>query len=824
MGVNGLTSFLNAIFSENQNILKDIQLNDCLVLVDGYSLLHNIHHSNCLKSAYGGNYDELAARIEEVFESFRQCQVEPIVLLDGGREINDRKFQTSLKRADQRLSNVCYLNENSKLTLDSLIKSGNFKVFTHLLPIMSFKIFIDILRKYDIIHFQCNFEADYELACLANQLKCHILSFDSDFYIYNLSYGYISLKDFLLDPVQDEQTSDRVYLSAKLYNLDLLLLHFNEKFRRSGGSTSELKKEMLSVFAILCGNDYVDSSLFGSLLSTFDSTNNNLRLKKFPGFAASYVKRKETNFNRILEWLAKFDSLEECLQTILEFVKVENRIKIREAVNDSFQEYMCLKQSSSLHYMKLIEEKLKLKGLDRHLKDLDSNKLDGLEQIRLCSDCLQIKPEFFNAFRDCKMTRACLDVLVHHNVIFGCQIEVSCWPSSYLSSRHIRKLFYSILTSKFEKSKASQTSIGINEYLRYQNQMKIFQVDLADLSVDLNTDYSDFVYEHLFLFNQSLVEHINSSSFTDLSKKLKLFFACIQFWLGSSLIWKELATENLNEINCQFKAIKNKNCLRAFVVALLKCSVVDKCYKTMKHCLNETNKNANSAKKENTLRYFANESNLIKEYFTIKEDEQFLNSLNQKITSNPDNFEYIKEVRIKLKEFCLLQNSHKKPTNANKLLRLFNFKLIHCLCEFQAIYLSCNYIQEVLNSLGTHQYLLNFLSIQSFFNGSFLHNFVEELERRINPDLYIEELFGRSSLFKHLYVELVEIFDQLFQANKREQNDLNDESKQGCDETIRKKTLKNRKKNQKKKEKKQNLILGLQIAQLNTNISRTTLT
>jgi len=156
--------------------------------------------------------------------------------------------------------------------------------------------------------------------------------------------------------------------------------------------------------------------------------------------------------------------------------------------------------------------------------------------------------------------------------------------------------------------------MAINEYLRYQNQMKIFQVNLVDLA-GFNLDSSFFIYERIFLFDQPLVEHLSSSPFANLSNKLKLFYASIHFWLRSSSVCEDLSIENSNEIKRQFKSIKNRNCLRAFIVALVKCSVVDKCYKTMKHSKNEATEKINSAKQEHDLRFYKKESNLITRCF-----------------------------------------------------------------------------------------------------------------------------------------------------------------------------------------------------------------
>ena len=121
-----------------------------------------------------------------------------------------------------------------KINLDQLIQNGNYEVLNRLLPIMSPKIFCDILSNNKILFFQCNFEADYQLAMLANELKCPLLSCDSDFFIYDLTHGYISidyidmnirrLKDFINDSKQS-------YIPVKLYSLNNLLAEFKQSLQ-----------------------------------------------------------------------------------------------------------------------------------------------------------------------------------------------------------------------------------------------------------------------------------------------------------------------------------------------------------------------------------------------------------------------------------------------------------------------------------------------------------------------------------------------------------------------------------------------------------------
>ena len=179
MGIHGLTTFLNKSYLDN--ILEDQKLNNQILLIDGYSLLHKFHQQNSIQSTHGGNYDEFAFKLNNLFELFKKCRLEAIFLFDGGRDKSDRKFQTNLKRANDRLHDTCVLNtfennngegsslnncatrkKSSKLTkinLINLINSGNFRIFHNFLPIMAFKVFFDLMKKFKFVHFQTNFEA-----------------------------------------------------------------------------------------------------------------------------------------------------------------------------------------------------------------------------------------------------------------------------------------------------------------------------------------------------------------------------------------------------------------------------------------------------------------------------------------------------------------------------------------------------------------------------------------------------------------------------------------------------------------------------------------
>ncbi len=268
MGVHGFTSFMANTYLDRT--LEHLHLKNCHLLIDANSLVHKFHRANNLQPFYGGNYDKLLAKLTDLFLLFRKCRIEPIFLFDGSQSPDDRKLHTKLRRAQQRLKEACAsLSEHTKkktISLESLISAGTYPVLNGLLPINALMVCLDLVKAHKFMYYQCTFEADYELACLSNALQCPVLSSDSDFYVYDLQYGYIS-SDFmelnierLKGEVNDRMADGMVecYLPVKVYRLENFLAAFN--FKR-GGERALLQKSMLPIFAVLMGNDFVDSKV-----------------------------------------------------------------------------------------------------------------------------------------------------------------------------------------------------------------------------------------------------------------------------------------------------------------------------------------------------------------------------------------------------------------------------------------------------------------------------------------------------------------------------------------------------------------------------------
>jgi uncharacterized protein YeeX (DUF496 family) len=276
---------------------------------------------------------------------------------------------------------------------------------------MSPLIFIDILIKNKILFFQCNFEADYDLACLANDLKCPLLSCDSDFFIYDLKYGYISM-DYMDMNVRrlkefTDQSDDYLYIPVRLYSLEKLIeiIKYNLKL-------NSFRKELLPIFAVLLGNDYVDKSIFNSLLETFDSTNNNLKFKKLQRNISGYAVRKNNHNKKLLEWLSDFNTNNDCIEQILKFIKSDKHDLVKKVINDSVNEYCLLKPSSAKFYLTKINE-FYSNNLDEIFGKMQLNESkNDLNKDMITFNKMKLNEDFIDLFRYGKLTRFCLVCLI----------------------------------------------------------------------------------------------------------------------------------------------------------------------------------------------------------------------------------------------------------------------------------------------------------------------------------------------------------------------------------------------------------------------------
>ncbi|XP_031623360.1 protein asteroid [Contarinia nasturtii] len=325
MGVRGLTSY---IAKNAEQYLDSHELHDCDVVVDGDSLACQLYKS--INSAFGGNYDQFYRVVCNFFGMLKQCNVTAYVLLDGGYE--PKKLSTVRQRLRSKIGAIKYLNP--------------FEQSTPTFPIMMREVFIESLVHCNVKFMRCIFEADDEVAALARKLKCPVLSFDSDFYIHNVMYipsAYLSLKVFRRNilPEDGRKVRQRKDLVSEIdsngdysnhkntqkkdcyYYMQCCAYQIANLAREKG-----LSKEMLPLFAILLGNDYVHTSIFKKFYM-------NVSMKKTGKNNTKQGKR----IVALLRWL-QHETMSSAIEKIINHVEKDKKEWLRDQIRDGISGYV----------------------------------------------------------------------------------------------------------------------------------------------------------------------------------------------------------------------------------------------------------------------------------------------------------------------------------------------------------------------------------------------------------------------------------------------------------------------------------------------------
>ncbi|XP_050076938.1 protein asteroid [Anopheles maculipalpis] len=385
MGVRGLTTFIAA----NASVyLKPHELHDTKLIIDGDNLCLQLFRKSLINTvALGGNYDVYFRIVIDFFEKLQLANVTPYVLLDGGYE--KRKMSTVRYRLMQKVEKM---------------KGFHLAAIGGTPPPMLREVFVDALRVAGVPFMRCPFEADDEVAILARKLNCPLLSYDSDFYIHDVQYiPYVTLSNKVFHQVSDREgnnfkigivqrkqskkAQDRTeavryvaqygdesvlegeeaeaysYLDCCLYTIDNLI----EPHERLG-------KEMVPLFAVLLGNDYIGRSVLKPFFEAMQLGNMN-----------SNFFRHERRLKLFLKWLQKH-TLESATRAIMRCIKQANKKRVYRQILTAMRGYNC-EDCTALHYFGLeevvqvsepLEDEEIEKELEARVGEVDEDGGDGL--------------------------------------------------------------------------------------------------------------------------------------------------------------------------------------------------------------------------------------------------------------------------------------------------------------------------------------------------------------------------------------------------------------------------------------------------------------
>ncbi|XP_028673728.2 protein asteroid homolog 1-like isoform X1 [Erpetoichthys calabaricus] len=399
MGIHGLWSYV----ASNSEFFSDLKLSRMKIIIDGNSLYHRLYFTSGINQQHGGEYDAFADIVHRFFDALFVCNVKPYVVLDGGCDYTNKKFETLKQRAQERIRAAHCSSMGSHGCV---------------LPLLAREVFIQVLSRLQIPFVQCLSEADWEIACLASQWAYPVLTMDSDFCIFNLSAGFCPLVNFDWNRIKKCKQTSQLYIPAKCFLLDKLCRYFDK-----------LNKDLLPLFAVMIGNDYININAMDTFFSRVT----------FPG--SSNLKRDtHARIHGLLHWLSTFGNPKEAIEKVVECLHERDRDAVRECLCSSMKEY---KLSAS------------------QLADYFTSGV-SLSSVPRVMDVLP--PWVVKALGKAELAPYIIDVLVLQRVFLIPQVENSRLSSSHMCSLPIRQVLYGLLLrAKRQSSTASGEGVAIKD-------------------------------------------------------------------------------------------------------------------------------------------------------------------------------------------------------------------------------------------------------------------------------------------------------------------------------------------------------------------------
>jgi len=415
MGIRGLTGFID----RNHHLLQSHELHDCPVVIDGSNMFHFLYSGRNVKGFFGGDYDIFRKRIIETFDSFKACGITPYVVLDGAYTVDGRKFNTCLQRAKQRISMV------SKYTCKD--------TRCYLTPLLALETFIQVLTELNIPHVTCQFEADGEIAVLANKLECSVISNDSDFYIFDLNSGFLPLDyiDFnVLTKVKEDSSESIKYISTRQYSVEDFINSFEG-----------LNRSVLPLFASMLGNDYISKGSFSTFYGHF----------KVPKIVSRKYHLPENlqKVINVLHWLhSKENHTSDVIEKLLEYVGKKKQKEVSKKLNDSIQGYCDVNNFQGFNLYEFFFR-----------TDFETTAHEEFQKF----DSEEFPQWFLEAASHAQLTPFILNAAILHQVFIPCQMEDLSQPASSGCSSSLRSACYEILTKSFKRQNIEDQCLNMEQ-------------------------------------------------------------------------------------------------------------------------------------------------------------------------------------------------------------------------------------------------------------------------------------------------------------------------------------------------------------------------
>ena len=388
MGVRGLTTYVQ----HDTKSTKPFKLHDTDLVIDGSALqyyLYGISSQASRDAKYNGDYVAYSQTIMKFFHALKKCKIIPYVIIDGGMDPSEIKLKTILERMRHRLSSL------------KRVASGYEE---HLLPILSSRVFIEVLMDMKVKVIRSIFEADGDVAMVGNILECPVLSNDSDFYIFDLKGGYITLDSMHFQQIQtcfNGENSFKCILCDRFVHSYFLNPH------------PGLKPQVLPLLSCIIGNDYISSETFKNICASGSSE-------------PTCRKERRKRMERLLAWLAG-KSLEEGRRNVIQQTSRTGRETAT----------LLLDKALELYSRAIATDPCPLNHLNQN--ECDSNHVSLMPEESQLSE--SIIKEHIQAFHDSSL----LNLVTTGKIFLDPQSEHFSIASSYSSARKLIIYYCSML-------------------------------------------------------------------------------------------------------------------------------------------------------------------------------------------------------------------------------------------------------------------------------------------------------------------------------------------------------------------------------------------
>ncbi|KAI4464504.1 asteroid protein [Holotrichia oblita] len=669
MGVRGLTTF---IAQNPDRYLKRYELHDTYLVIDGNNLAAQLYkwHAKCY-DCFGGDYDKYAQCVLNFFNSLRECNVTPLIIFDGGYE--NKKLKTVYSRIKTRIQQAKILNS---------VTENSMTVF----PLFLRELFVEIILKLNLKCIRCLVEADFEMACISRKLSCPILSYDSDFYIFDVEY--IPFNTLTLHTVKNSKQKDYKYLDCQIYRVD----HFLAVYKG-------LKKECMPLLGVLLGNDYIRISVFRNFYRHLKKARNK------PGHSDQQRRIKS-----LIAWL-QTETFESAIRKVLGRTRQAFRKRVAKQIQSVADNYVCSESDLFKYFNLKIDENIKkkveiinteidLNDIEDELSDSDDSNDENeeigsseSEEDELIEDQKEESkvpslPSYFEEkYIRCLYPACFLDIVIHNRYFFIPLIE------DYYKSQCQKislKILAEIATILSENNVKDLKYILRNEFGRMGNYClrKLRGTELKLTQLEFLTQDDAIRYILTVLEMDDL----------ELYKELDQFPAKWRLYIVSIIYWIEHADPSVNEYHIDallFSAIILD------IIGWEFCRSEAKFLKKYKNNLNNIQNNAAKTLIPTESTTFALDS--------ITNDEKIM---------------IMKEI---ISYFDMIIKLRRNP-------KLFDRCIIHMYAQFQ----SCAYHIKFLNTLLNNPFE-NYL-IGDFFNGTLIYNLTNNFSSRPQLDTYLQIL------------------------------------------------------------------------------------